>query len=333
MKEILVLIEYDKQDLTELTKEILGMGREFAEANNIPLSGVILGGEYNHLADTVASYGVKIVYTGVDQALNHYQNEIYVDTLTNLITKKKPRLILCGMSANGRELGSRLAARLKTMFLTGVMDIKVNKESLLEITRLKWGGQGQERVTIKSDQPIVLGMAAETRGIEKPMMVPPYQKELIDPVLPKKNNIRHLKSYISEPEEIDLTEADVIIAGGNGISKETTFNLLREVGRLIGAPVGGSRVVLDKGWIPHSRMIGATGKIIRPRVYLAFGISGAIQHMIGVKDVKTLIAINKNPQAEIMQSSDLAVISDAHETLSSLVSQLKELDKKGAEEQ
>jgi electron transfer flavoprotein alpha subunit len=140
-----------------------------------------------------------------------------------------------------------------------------------------------------------------------------------------------LDTYVSDPGEIDLSEADLVIAGGNGMGSEETFNLLREAASLMGASLGGTRVAVDHGWIPHYRMIGATGKIIRARVYIAMGISGAVQHMIGTKGCQTVIAVNQNPQAEIMQAADLAIIGDVKEILPVLIQLLKDHEKKGAE--
>jgi electron transfer flavoprotein alpha subunit len=168
MKEILVIAEYDKKDITDLTKEIVGVGKKFAQETGALLSAVIFGEEYHHLGEILASYGTDLVYLGKDQALNHYNSDIYLNTLMNLIEQKQPDVILCGMSVNGRELGSRLAARLKTVFISGVMSLEQNEMKELEAIRFKWGGRGQEKVTVKSPLPVILGLAPEVRGIETP---------------------------------------------------------------------------------------------------------------------------------------------------------------------
>ncbi len=333
MKEILIIAEYDKKDITDLTKEIVGAGKKFAQETGALLSAVVLGEEYDHLGEVLASYGADLVYLGKDQALNNYNNEMFLTVLTNLIINKQPDVILCGMSVNGRELGSSLAARLKTVFISGVMGLGQNKAKELEVIKFKWEGKAQERINIKSPLPVILGFTPEFRGIEMPSRTADFKTELIDVLLPEKVKTRHVDTYVSDPGEVDLSEADVIIAGGNGMGSGDTFNLLKEAAALMGASLGGSRVALDKGWIPHNRMIGATGKIIRARVYLAMGISGAVQHMMGTKGCQTVIAVNQNPRAEMMQGADLAVVGDVKEILPALIQQLKEHDKKGAEEQ
>jgi len=333
MKEILIIAEYDKKDITDLTKEIVGAGKKFAQETGVLLSAVVLGEEYDHLGEVLASYGADLVYLGKDQALNNYNNEMFLTVLTNLIINKQPDVILCGMSVNGRELGSSLAARLKTVFISGVMGLGQNKAKELEVIRFKWEGKAQERINIKSPLPVILGFTPEFRGIEMPSRTADFKTELIDVLLPEKVKTRHVNTYVSDPGEVDLSEADLIIAGGNGMGSGDTFNLLKEAAALMGASLGGSRVALDKGWIPHNRMIGATGKIIRARVYLAMGISGAVQHMMGTKGCETVIAVNQNPRAEMMQAADLAVVGDVKEILPALIQQLKEHDKKGAEEQ
>lgn len=330
MKEILVIAEYDKKDITDLTKEILGMGKNFTQETGALLTAVVLGEEYDHLAEVLSSYGADVVYFAKHKELDHYNSEIYLSTLEHLIKKKQPDLVLGGMTVNGRDLGSQIAARLKTVFISGSAGFTENELGEIEVTRLKLAGQGQEVVTIKKHTTVILGMTPETRGIREPDVAPIFKTELIDLVLPLKPKVRHVDTYVSDPGEIDLTEADVVIAGGNGMGSQETFSLLQEAGALIGASVGGSRVALDKGWISHDRMIGATGKMIRARVYLAFGISGAVQHIMGTKGCQTVIAINKNPRAEMMQVADLAVVGDIKEILPALVGQLREHVKKGS---
>ena len=324
MKEILVIVEFNKQDITDLTKEILGVGKDYAQKRHATLSAVILGERYCHLVDVISSFGADCVYVGKHKEFNNYNSELYLSTLDNLIKKHRPELVLCGMTANGRDIGTRLAARLRTVFLSGCTSISINAHEELEVTRLRYEGFGQELVTIKKPTTIILGIPPEIKGIEEPVVRKQQTTELIDLVFPPRLKVRHINSYVANPGDIDLPEADVVIAGGNGMGDQETFDLLQEVGGLIGAPVGGSRVALDKGWIPTKRMIGVTGKVIRSRVYLALGISGAVQHLMGIKGCKALIAVNKNPRAEIMQVADMAVIGDIKEILPALIEQLQD---------
>lgn len=333
MKEILVIAEYDRKDISDLTKEILGLGRSVARETGALLAAVILGEGYGHLGEVLASYGADRIYTAKHKAPGHDHNEIYIHILDPLIRQKQPALVLCGMTADGRDLASRLAARLKTVFIAGCTHIAVQAGGKTAVTRYTYGGFGQEMVTIQNPAPVILGITPESRGIEAPRVSPDFHTELIDAALPDQTKVTHVDTYRSDPGEIDLTEADVVLAGGNGLGSRETFHTLREAGTLMGAAVGGSRVALDKGWISHDRMIGATGKVLRARVYLAFGISGAVQHRMGTKDCQTVIAVNKNPQAEMMQEADLAVVGDVQEILPAFLAQLKDRGKKGAQKQ
>ncbi|MEL7563604.1 MAG: electron transfer flavoprotein subunit alpha/FixB family protein [Dehalobacterium sp.] len=330
MKEILVIAEYDRKDITDLTKEVLGVGKKLAQETGALLSAVVLGNEYDHLGEVLSSFGASVVYLGKYKELNRYNSEIYVGTLEHLIKQKQPELVLCGMTVNGRDLGTRLAARIKTVFIAGCAYVSLNGNGEIEVIRFKLEGKGQDLVTLRNSTTTILGITPEIRGInETTNPHPDFKTELIDVILPEKAVLKHVNTYVSDPGEIDLSEADVVIAGGNGLGSQEIFNLLQEAGALIGASVGGSRVALDKGWISHDRMIGATGKVIRAKVYLALGISGAVQHMMGIKDCQTVIAINKNSRAEMMQAADLAIVGDVRELLPALVLQLRDYVRMG----
>lgn len=328
MKGILVIAELESGEISNLTKEMLSAGKKLSCKMENNLGAAVLGDVNNQHVETLAAHGADIVFVGNHEVLKHFNSEIYLRTLENLIRLEQPRLVLCAMSANGREIGSRLAARLGSAFLPGCMAVNINQDGKIEAVRLGFGGSRLDLVTINNSQTVILGIPPEINGIEEPIYSAVPNKVEIDLVLPPRLNINHIDTLISDPGDIDLTEADVIIAGGNGMGNKETFALLQEAADIIGAPVGGSRVALDKGWIPAERMIGATGKVIRAKVYLAWGIAGAIQHTIGITGCEKVIAVNKNSRAEIMQTADLAVVGDVREILPELVNQLREYTSK-----
>ncbi|ATW24927.1 electron transfer flavoprotein subunit alpha/FixB family protein [Candidatus Formimonas warabiya] len=323
MREILVVAEYDRKDITGLTKEMLGVGRRFARETGASLTSLVLGAGYDHLTDALASYGAEVVYLGAHADFNHYNGELYLATVESLIRKQQPEFVLCGMTANGRDLGTRLAARLRTVFIAGCGDISWRGAGEAAVTRFRFDGFGQELVTLKNPQAVILGIPPDIQGIEKPAAASPRIVS-IDRVCPSPLRVHHVDTYVSDPGEIDLAEADLVLAGGNGMGDQETFALLQQAADLMGGSLGGSRVAQDKGWIPPERMIGATGKVLRARVYLAWGIEGAVQHRMGIKDCQKVIAVNKNPRAEIIQAADLAVIGDVREILPAFVKQLGE---------
>jgi len=322
MKEILLIAEYGQNELTDLSKETLGVAGEFADACGLSLAAVAFGNGYDQLAGDLASFGAARVYRG--EAPAHYNGEVLLPALENLIRQIQPELIVGSMSVNGRELMARLACRLQVPFVPGCTGIGKNPSGETVVVRGFYGGRGQAAVILKQPGMAILGFAPGSRGIGAAKTAASPPTETIEMIQPGNVKVEHLDLFLADPDEIDLGEADLVIAGGNGMADEAGFQLLRQVAADLQAAVGGSRLAVDKGWIPAERMVGATGKVIRSDVYIACGISGAVQHMMGIRDCRTVIAVNKNPRAEIMQAADLAVIGNVREILPALIHELRD---------
>ncbi len=330
-KDIWIVSENNENEITDLTKELLGIGKSLKKESDGLVCVILFGMGENILTDQLTEYGADRIYWVKDKGLSDYNSEKYLNNLEHLVKKENPRLLLLGMTYNGRELGAQLSARLKTYFIPGCISATVIDENHIEAVRWFCNGEAQLQTVVESDATVVLGIPPDTRGIDQQRFSGKSKIINVSSVQKDESRIKHLNYTASDFHEIDLTEADIVISGGNGIGDRQTYDQLWELGELMESPVGGSRLAQDKGWITDDRMVGASGKIIRARLYLAFGISGAIQHVMGIKDCKNVVAINTEPNAEIMKMADLAVIADVHDVLPALIQKFrerKELQKK-----
>ncbi|MCK4580445.1 MAG: electron transfer flavoprotein subunit alpha/FixB family protein, partial [Dehalococcoidia bacterium] len=307
----------------DLSRELLGVARTVAQAQGSRTCAVLLGKENGGLVQELAHYYADLVYLGDSDKFENYNSEIFVDTMETLVHDYQPQLVICGMTANGRDLAACLAARLRTLFVPACVSLRSFEDGRFEVTRLENNGLAQGSDMVETDSTLILAFPPETRGIDSP---DPYRKAevvAVEPVVRGQLRVRHMEILASDYRTIDLSEADIVVSGGHGMDDQESFDLLWGLGELVRAPVAGSRVAVDKGWIPVERMVGASGKILRSNLYLALGISGAIQHITGIKDCKTVIAVNNNPRAEIMQMADLAVVGNQHEILPVLIERLR----------
>lgn len=322
--DIWIISENNEHEITDLTKELLGIGQALKAKTGGRVCAVIFGMHQTSILDQLAAYGAESICWVKDKNLTNYSSESYLDNLEYLVRENRPGLLLFGMTYNGRELASLLSARLMLHFIPGCMSVNILDDHHVEAIRWVCNGEAQEKTVVETGNTLLLGFPPDTRGIEAPD--DPPTPELITLEAVSRGNVRstHLDFIAANYQEIDLTEADVVISGGNGIGTRQTYEKLWELGGLMEVPVGGSRMAQDKGWISSDRMVGASGKILRSRLYLAFGISGAIQHVMGIKDCKKIVAVNTDPNADIMKIADLAVVGDVQDVLPELIQKLRD---------
>ena len=321
--DIWVVAECIQGDVTDLSRELLGVARTVAQAQGNRTCAVLFGKEIGGLVQEPAHYGADLVYLGDSEVFENYNPEIFVDTMESLVHEYQPQLVISGMTADGRDLSARLAARLRTLFVPGCVSLRSFEDRRFEVTRLENNGLAQGFDVVEADSTLILAFPPETRGTDSPDPSRKAEVVAVEPVVRGQLRVRHVETLASDYRAIDLSESDIVVSGGHGMDDQKSFDLLWELGELVRAPVAGSRVAVDKGWIPVERMVGASGKILRSNLYLALGISGAIQHITGIKDCKTVIAVNNNPRAEIMQMADLAVVGNQHEILPVLIERLR----------
>jgi len=320
--DIWIIVESFQDDISDLSRELLGVGKTIAQDQGKKVCAVLFGEEKRHLGAEVAHYGADYVCLGDNEAFASYNAEVFVDTLESLVYEYEPHIVICGMSADGRDLSARLSARLKALFVPACVSAKRIKNGYFKVTRLVNNGLAYASAVVAPDATLVLAFPPETRGVDSPDTSREAEVIVVEPVVSRQLQVRHIETLASDYRTVDLTEADIVVSGGHGMDDQDSFDLLYKLGELIMAPVGGSRVAVDKGWVPVERMVGASGKMLHSNLYLAFGISGAVQHVAGIKDCRTVVAVNNNPKAEIMQVADLAVVGDQHEILPALIRQL-----------
>ena len=313
---IFVVAEHRFGELNPLSIEMLNL------ANSIKGDGtseaVIIGKGVDEFASELAKYADK-VWKIEDDSLENYNPDLYIDVLMQLFEKEKPDIILIGNTAEGSEYAPYLAAKLSAPVVTDVVGVDVSDG--VKVSRFLFQGKLMADLKIKS-MPCVLTIR---QGVFKEGSE--VNGEVVDAgIKPSKAPARTFVQYI-EPEvgEVDITQADIIVSVGRGIEDESNIELAQELADLLGGVVAGSRPVIDNGWLPKDRQVGISGKVVKPKLYLALGISGAFQHVMGMKDSELIIAINKDPEAPIFGVAHYGAVADLFEVVPELIDKLREI--------
>lgn len=329
-----VFIEQNEGDVESVSLELLGAGRELADKLQVPLAGVLLGSEVKELSSTLIAHGADIVYVTDHPVLKDYRTESYMKGLIQLVETYKPEIILYGATPNGKDLASAVATDLATGLTadTTMLDIDMEKR-LLEASRPAFGGNIMATILCKKDRPQMATVrpkvmkALESDETRQGKVV----EETID--LREEDMRTKVLEIVKDVTEIaNLADAHVIVCGGKGMGDEQGFQLIHELADTIGASVGGTRDVIEAGWLPHELQIGQTGQTVTPKMYFAIGLSGAIQHVVGMKNSDVIIAINKDPNAPIFDVATYSIVGDALEIVPKLIQQFKQIQsEKGGE--
>jgi electron transfer flavoprotein alpha subunit len=324
---ILAILETAKNALLEASLETLTAARDLAQKTNDSVTALLMGKEVQALAQTVQGISAALVVE--DQRLDGYVPEAFARIVAEAIAQKSPKIVLAAGTERGNDLMARVAARLDLGLATNCTEFFVESGALQRVTRSNWGGSLLEEVEILSS-PMLLTLAPHAIPAQSADGAAPERIETLSVALSERDFRVRVKELIpSEKKGISLTDAKVIIGGGRGMGSAEAFKMLEELAGLVGnAAVGATRVATNNNWRPHSDQIGQTGVQIAPDLYIACGISGAIQHMVGCKNSKKILAINKDPEAPIFQRADYGVIGDLHQIIPALIAELKRL--KGA---
>jgi len=324
-----VFCEQKHGRVQSVSYELLGKGRELADKLKTDLCAVLLGHEVESKTNDLIHRGADVVYLVDHAALKNFLDDPYTNVLVRLIKKYKPEIVLCGATSIGRSLISRVAVKVHTGLTadcTG-LDIDEHKKILLQ-TRPAFGGNI---------------MATIITPNHRPQMSTVRHKVMKEAVLDLKRKGRIIKETFEEDifssrtkildiiEEVtttvNLTEADVIVSGGRGMKGPENFKLLEDLAHVLNAAVGSSRAAVDSGWMPYSHQVGQTGKTVCPKIYIACGISGQIQHLVGMQSSDTIIAINSDPLAPIFQVATYGIVGDLFEVVPLLIKKIKETQK------
>jgi len=323
-ESIWVLVEHDGREIEEVTFEILSEARRLADRANYRLTAILLGNEIGHLCDSIVDYYADDIYLVKHHLLEYYTTDGYTQVLTNLVRQKDPWLLLLGATSLGRDLASRLATRLNTSLVSDCVILKINDQGFLEMTRPTYGGLVYATITAPSARPQIATVRPGVIGKESPKGGNRAEVERIDANLkPESIRTRVLEHTRADPETLDISEADIVVACGAGLGDGINLSKVAELARLTGGSLGGSRPAIDAGWMSFSRQIGQTGKSIAPKIIICCGISGAPQFTMGMKDSHLIIAINSDRQAPIFKIADISVLGDMNILVPSLTKELR----------
>jgi len=323
-KGVWVYVEQREGQLEDINLQLVSGGRHLADKLGEKLSAVAVGSNTEGLAGTLASYGADRVYFLDSPLLLQYSPELYSEALSELFEKENPSIVLCAASLIGRDLAPRLAARLKTGLVSDCIGLAPNEEGLLLQTKLTHGGKVSSTVVCPASRPQIATVRVDALEKGKSDTVRKPEVTVIKPELNKKGSHIRVKDFIKgDLENIGIGEADVIVAGGRGVGNAENFGLLRKLAQSLGGVVAGSLAVVDEGWLPRERLVGQTGTIVTPRLYIACGISGASHHTLGMKDSGIVIAINTDPHAPIFKLSDVSIVGDTLAVVPAITSKLK----------
>ena len=324
-KGVFVFAEQRRGVLSGSALELLGEGARLAAETKEPLAAVLLGHRVEPLCRTLIEYGADKVYFADDESLADYRTESYTAVLTAVCGKEKPSIFLFGATTMGRDLAPRLAARLEVGLTADctALAIEPGTGHLLQ-TRPAWGGNIMATIRTARHRPQMATVRPKVMTPAKPV---PGRKGEVEK-LPVKIDPRGFKvkvlEFASKAEEaMGIDKAKLVVSGGRGLGNADGFALLEELAGMLDGAVGASRPAVDAGWREHSCQVGQTGRTVAPTVYLACGISGAVQHRVGMENSKLTIAVNKDPQAAMMKAADYAVTGDVYEILPALIKELK----------
>jgi electron transfer flavoprotein alpha subunit len=324
MAKIFVLAEHRQGAIRDITYEMLTKAHEIAEKTGAELNAIILGNNVKEQAKVLAEYA-KTVILIQDAKLENFNSEAYKRILTKLITDHKPSLVLMGHTSYGIELAPRLAAALNTPLATDCIDIALEGDTLT-VTRQMYGGKVNVKATARKAETYIATIRQATFPPKKPE--PPANGQITDypsPLTEEISEKRFIQYILPPPGGVDITAAEKLVGIGRGIKDQTNVPQIEDLAKTLGAVLACSRPIVDKGWLPSDRQVGSSGKTVKPKLYLALGISGAFQHILGMKSSDLIIAVNKDPKAPIFSFADYGIVEDLFKIVPPLKNKINEL--------
>lgn len=310
--------------LSSVVPEIIGAARELKKDLPRPISAILLGHDTGEMAKEIISYGVDEVWLVDNEKIGDFDEEIHAALVTEILLEKRPEIFLGGGTILGRSLLPRVAAKLLTGLTADCTELSIDKETNRLIqTRPAFGGNIMATILCQSHRP---QMATVRHKVMKPAeIIEGYEGTIVEMShIPIPTPEVEVLDFIKEEgEEVNLADADIIVSGGRGLQDPKNFSLIRDLAHVLEGAVGSSRAAVDAGWIPYSHQVGQTGKTVNPVIYFACGISGAIQHLAGMKSSDVIVAINKDPNAPILDVAHFGIVGDLFQVIPEIVKQLK----------
>ncbi len=320
MSCIFVLAEHRGGELREISLEMLTAAAGIAQGRE--LVSVLFGSELDMMAQTLSAYSDRVIYMD-DPAFANYNAETYLAAMQALIQEHTPELVLIGQTAQGIEVAPALAVKLDTPFVTDLIDLSMDGETLKPV-RSYYQGKLNAAFALRGAAPFLLTLressfvvgAPTKEGVIETVPFPPIEG------VSHRRFIKYLEAVVGD---VDITQAEFLVSVGRGIKEEKNLAMIEELAGLLGATISASRAVVDEGWLPPERQVGTTGKTVKPKVYLAIGISGAFEHTAGMKASKHIIAINKDANAPIFSVATYGIVDDLFQVVPKLIEHIKTL--------
>ena len=326
-KGVWVIAEHYKRKIHSVAFQLLGKGRELSDTLGVNLTFVILGNSFDEKLEDFSRYGMDEIIYVKSPILKDYYSDLYVKVISELIIENKPEIILIGATPTGRDFAPRVAKRLNaglTADCTG-LDINLDTKNLLQ-TRPTFGGNIMATIRTPSSRP---QMATVRPGIFKAPQKGGNKASIRKIVysFEEKDSVSKIVKVINMSKTaVNLEDAKIIVAGGRGVGSKDNFKLIEDLANLLGAELGGSRITIELNWLDPDRQIGQTGVTVSPKLYIACGISGAIQHIVGMENSDVIVAINKDPSASIFNVAHYGIVGDLHEVIPILIKEIKSMN-------
>lgn len=322
MADVLFLAEQERGKLKGYSQELAGKAAALAKELGGQALGAVLGQNVSAAAESLGAFGVTKVFAIEGASLEPFRGDAFFRALLELVQKIKPQIILATASTTGKDVLPRLAVKLKAGLATDCVELKI-ENGKLKARRPIFAGKALADVSFSSDVQLA---TARPNSFGTPQ-TDNAKKAAVEKIAA---NIGELRVKVKEVKEAekgmkDLTEAEIIVAGGRALGSAENFKIIRELAQTLGATVGASRAAVDAGYISHDHQVGQTGKTVNPKLYIACGISGAIQHLAGMRTSKVIVAINKDAEAPIFSKADYGVVGDLFASLPILTKKIKEL--------
>ncbi len=324
---VLVYVEQRLNEVQNVSLELLGKGRKIADELGVQVTAALIGKNVEKHAKLLVEYGADKVLVMDHDALELYSTEPYTQAMVQAVQSINPEIVLFGATSIGRDLAPRVSARLLTGLTADCTSLDVSEERMLLMTRPAFGGNimatiisPDHRPQMSTVRPGVMTKMERDAQRDGEIVTFPLQIE-------KNNNFVEILSFEKETEEKqDIQEATVLVSGGRGVGSQENFGLLYDLADELNGLVSASRAAVDAGWMDHDRQVGQTGKTVRPNLYFACGISGAIQHVAGMEEAELIVAINKDKGAKIFEYADLGIVGDVHKVLPFLIEEIKKIN-------
>lgn len=324
-KGIFVFVEQRDKKIQKVSFELISKAKELAKDLKCEVTGVLLGYDMDEEAKKICYYGAdKCIYLDSPD-LDVYMTEPYTDALYNIIMERKPEVVFYGATAVGRDLAPKTSARVHTGLTADCTKLDINMENMnVLMTRPAFGGNIMATIECPEHRPQMATVRPGVMELNQCDETKPVNIEKIATTVPAdKKNVEILKVIMKIQEKMNVEDAKVLVSGGRGLKGPENFPMLEELADLLGGTISASRAAVDAGWVDKDRQVGQTGKTVRPTLYIACGISGAIQHLAGMEESDYIIAINKDEYAPIFEVADLGIVGDVFKVVPQLIEQIK----------